>query len=166
MSNNELEQEDEDLEISEYEELLYSPFSDLRLFNFAAASPVLGIMLQETEDSFLVGLPTRLNKQKDSEVLKLEELLPFPYIRLFKSNVLYISPLFKIFEFAYIKYLKEIGLPNNPEMIDFLPDDFLEANEIEVFYDDPEIPLDEELEERLALAANAAGIVSTNRSVH
>lgn len=160
------EQNQEDIEISEYEELLYTPFSDFRIFHFLQSPPILGILLQETDDSFLVGLATKLVKQPDSDTLKMEEVLPFPYLRLFKSNVFYVTPQFNVFEYAYLKYLKEVGLVEHPEMIDFLPDNFLEEGDLGEGYQEQELPLDEELEEKLVLAASKAGISPTTRTIH
>lgn len=157
--------EQDDLEVTEYEELLYSPYSDLRIFTLNNNSPILGILLQENEDSFLVGLPTRFSKDKESGSMFLEGVIPFPYFRIFKSSLFNIAPLYGVFSTTYTKYLQEVGLVNHPEFIDFLPDDFLEDSE-EFRKEEYTSPANEAIEEKLQSAAKDGRILKTTKSIH
>lgn len=77
----------------------------LRILNNVAGSSVLSVILIEVEDSFLVAAPSRLVSYQDD--LKIESYVPVPYARFFKSTILSVTPLFKEFEYHYIKYLLE-----------------------------------------------------------
>lgn len=164
--NQEEYHEEED---SEYDELLFSPYSDLRLFALNDKEkqiPLMGILVREIEDSFLVGLPAKFTKDAEKGYLRIEEYLPFPYIRLYKVNLLYTTPLFGMFKTSYSRYLKEIALKSNPEFIDILPEDFLIEHDIEDPYMTDEPIDDSELEERLKVKASQAGILRTHKLVH
>ena len=153
----------QDEDITEYHELLYTPYSDIRVFNRTSdGQSVVGILLQEISDSFLVGLPARLLKHSESDTITAEAFIPFPYARLMKSNISEITPVFGIFEFPYLAYLKEVALVEYPEYEDFLPEGTFEDFDIS----EEEQKFDEEIEEKLAMAASKASILKTNKQVH
>ena len=71
MDIEDLQEELESLEpLTEEEDLLYSEVIGPRLFmlNNAAASTLLGIIMEETEDSFLVGFPSKMLKVDETEI--------------------------------------------------------------------------------------------------
>lgn len=85
-------------DIPETEEniLLYTLAVGPRVFvlNNSSMTNVLGLALDETEDSFLVGLPAIL-KDTIMGALSVESFTPTPYFRLLKSSVIsvmYIAP--------------------------------------------------------------------------
>jgi hypothetical protein len=85
---------------------------------------IIGLVLDESDDSFLVALPARMAEldQKDSEE-KITIMLPFikaPYIRLLKANVGIVSYLFEPFSEPYREYVKEFGIKVFPDAQDFL----------------------------------------------
>lgn len=87
----------------------------LRIFNTVAGSSILAIVLRETEDSFLVGLPCRLLASKDKKLI--EPQMPVRFARFMKPTILYVTPCFGEFEIFYIKYLLGEGKLQYPEVI-------------------------------------------------
>jgi hypothetical protein len=99
---------------------------DLRVINTVLGSSVLGIILKELPDSFLVGLPGKLVRQHVvdgssgeflDESLVVQEFVPPSEIRLFKSTLLSMLPLFDDFEYFYLQYLLTEGIEKCPDMI-------------------------------------------------
>ena len=118
--------------------LLYSTFAGPRLFvlNNANMTNVLGVLMDESDDSFLVGLPIRLmNDGNDPTKIKAEPFAPVPYIRVLKSAIITVSYLYGIFESEYTKYILEKGAALYPEITDYL-EEGEESEEVSV----PNVP--------------------------
>jgi hypothetical protein len=79
----------------------------LRIITLVSGSSVMGVILQELEDSFLVGLPSKIYEIGDKR--SVEPFLPVPYMRFFKSTILHIIPCYGEFEVYYIRYLMKEG---------------------------------------------------------
>lgn len=99
-----------DLQITTNElmgDTIKSNHTQIRILNNVAGSSVLGIIMEETEDSFLVAAPSRLvSYNKDSSLdLQIEPYVPVPFARFFKSTLLSVTPAFREFEVAYIDYI-------------------------------------------------------------
>lgn len=108
--------------VSEEDSLLFSVLPGPRIFtlNNVNSTTMLGVLLEETEDSFLVGLPSRLI---DSEAgLKIDPFMSVPYMRLIKNSVLSVLYPFGVFKEKYIPYLIEQGPTIYPEIADILKD--------------------------------------------
>ncbi len=114
---DDLEYEYED---TEEMDLLYSQSIAARIFvlNSPPTATILGINLEENEDSFLVAIPAKLVEIQG--VTKVASFLEVPYFRLMKSSVVSVIPLYGIFEEKYIEYLKEHGSDVYPELEDFI----------------------------------------------
>lgn len=63
----------------------------------------MGIVLEETNDSFIVGLPARLIKRNGT--LEADPYVPTPNIRFFKSTLLSCIDLVGEFELPYLNYV-------------------------------------------------------------
>lgn len=87
----------------------------LRIFNTVASSSIIAIVIKETEDSFLVGLPCRLMANGDKRLI--EPQMPVRFARFMKPTILYITPCFGEFEIFYIRYLLDQGKEQYPEFI-------------------------------------------------
>ena len=150
-------------EISKYHELLYSPYSDLRVFNRTSDNlSIVGILLQESDDSFLVGLPVKLTSGTGTDDIQVQYYVPFPYVRFLKNNIAEVTPVFGVFEKMYLPYLKNTALIEYPEYSDFLPDDIFDTlADIE-----DENAFEEGIEERLVLAASKGAIITPNKAIH
>lgn len=108
--------------ISEEDGLLFSTFPGPRLLilNNASQTNLLGVVLEETEDSFLVGLPSRLIDSGSD--LQVEPFVKVPYLRLLKSSVLTVLYLFDVFKEKYLAYLIEHGTTLYPDLSDIVED--------------------------------------------
>lgn len=123
--------EDEIDYVPEEDNLLYTVDPGLRIFtlNNANSTTLLGILLEETEDSFLVGLPARL---MDSEAgMKIEPFMTVPYLRLIKSSVLTLLYPFGVFEEKYVPYVIEYGEDLYPEIVEDLKSNLSETEPLE-----------------------------------
>jgi hypothetical protein len=79
----------------------------LRIINLLSGSSILGIILREQDDSFLVGLPSKLMAYDDLRVV--EPYMPVPVIRIFKPTILSLIPVYGEFEIYYIRYILKEG---------------------------------------------------------
>lgn len=75
------------------------------IFNTVAGISIMGIILDENQDSFIVGLPARLVKHNG--VLKADPYVPTETSRFFKSTLLNCIELVDEFELPYILYVIE-----------------------------------------------------------
>jgi hypothetical protein len=116
---------------SEEDELLYSLSMGPRIFNLnnSNGTTMLGVLMEETDDSFLVGLPSRLI-QNDG-VYKVEPYLPVKFARFFKNSIVSTMFLFDKFYDTYIEYLQTRGKEIFPELVESL--EFNEEDLIENF---------------------------------
>lgn len=134
INDNDIPQIDEDL-VSEEDTLLFSTFPGPRLFilNNSSQTNLLGVLLEENDDSFLVGLLSRLLEV--DEGTRIEPFIKVPYLRLMKNSVMTVLFLFGIFKEKYIPYLIEEGEALYPELTDLI-EDLREQNPPEI----PESP--------------------------
>lgn len=150
-------------DMNEWDELLYSPFSDLRIFNLLPNNnSIMGILVDETEDSFLVGLPAKLIKSDKEQEYSVDSYIGFPYIRFLKSAITGVTPLFGIFEEPYHAFLREEGLVNHPEYSQFLWEGFMQETPLTK----EEEEMNAKIEERLMDAVSKASVGPSTRSVH
>ncbi len=146
----------------DWDELLSPTYPEIRLFNLTGKHlTVMALLLEETDDSFLVALPAYLEKRSDESGkavgVEVHPYINFPYIRWMKHFVTGITPLFGWFKTAYIKYLKEVALIQYPEYQEYFEEGFVPR---------PKINEDEELEQHLEAVAEVAGVLSTPRTIH
>lgn len=157
MNNNDFEDPEEDLSSisAEEEDLLYSLSPGPRIFNLnnTNGTTLLGILVEETEDSFLIGLPSRL-LDIDGE-MKIEPYMPISYARFMKSNVLSVTFLFGVFLEKYVEYLKTTGAEIAPDLVDRI--DFIEDKE----EDDILEEIDESVEARVKEIQSLGGLILT-----
>lgn len=120
--------EDDDIEqidsslVTEEDTLLFSTFPGPRIFilNNATQTNMLGVLIEETDDSFLVGLPSRLLEAEKG--VQVEPFVQVPYLRLMKTSVSTILYLFGIFKDKYLSYLIEHGATLYPDIQDIIED--------------------------------------------
>lgn len=106
--------------VSEEDALLYSTFAGPRIFilNDADKTNLLGLVLDESDDSFLVGLPASAF-ERDSEK-QIRPYCPAPYMRLMKSATMSVLYTFGEIEDLYMKYLDTKGRELYPEVADYI----------------------------------------------
>ncbi len=113
------------------------------VFNNAESTTLLGVMLEETDDSFLVAIPSKLihgPKGKETEHIVVP-FIPVPYIRVMKSALMTTMYLYGEYAEKYIAYLKERGEDIYPELQDVMESirEQLEDTEEELTEEDEEI---------------------------
>lgn len=117
--------EDDDYILQE-ETLMASLEPGPRIFieNSDKKSTILGFLLEETEDSFLVALPSKLVIVEDAsregeEPVRYKQIVPYlpvPYCRLLKSSIFAVSYPFSEFKENFDIYLSSEGLNLYPEI--------------------------------------------------
>lgn len=119
---NSEEKVEQNQDITEEDILFYSIIPGPRIFtlNNAASTTMLAVLIEEKDDSFLVGLPSRLIEGEGN--FKVEPFVPVPFMRLMKNSVLSVINLFGAFEEYYIPYLLEQGKELYPEIEDIIED--------------------------------------------
>lgn len=125
MDIEDLQEELESLEpLTEEEDLLYSEVIGPRLFmlNNAAASTLLGIIMEETEDSFLVGFPSKMLKVDETEEYRVDAYVPGPFFRLMKHCVISVMFMVEPFLTPFNEYLESEGPDLYPELLEDLRD--------------------------------------------
>lgn len=85
----------------------------LRILNTLSGASLMGVVAQETRDSFLVILPSRLLENGIKRVV--EPHVPVRFGRFQKSTILSTIPCFGEFEAYYIQYLLTTGMDVFPE---------------------------------------------------
>ncbi len=80
---------------------------------------IVGVLVLETDDSFLVAMPARL-VEDGAGVKEIQPFLTVPYFRLQKSSVTFTSYLFEPFGNAYREYLESVDPVVFPELEYFL----------------------------------------------
>lgn len=166
MTQDEFEDEDFDPDnITEEDALLFGLGVSARLFtlNNEANTTLLGILLEETDDSFLVGIPSRLVKSGEEHFI--QPFAPVPYFRLLKNSVMSVMYPFGIFTEKFNEYVKTEGVELYPPLADIMtldaeeeqveetPEPPQEQNEVQVFG-----MSDDELKEYLAKRLKEGGI--------
>lgn len=97
----------------------------LFVFNNADSTTLLGVMLEETDDSFLVAIPSKLVQvaqpaNSTGTETKIVPFIPVPYIRIFKSALLTTMYLYGEYAEKYLEYLKDKGEDIYPELLDVM----------------------------------------------
>lgn len=136
-------------DVSEEDELLYSLSMGPRIFNLnnANGTTMLGVLIEETDDSFLVGLPSRLIQAEEG--LKVEPYLSVKFARFFKTSIVSVMFLFDKFYDSYIEYLQTRGREIFPELIELM--EFSEEDLVDNFsIDKIKTKLTDEEAEKLA----------------
>jgi hypothetical protein len=138
IDNNDLEDSDFDEALFKEQDLMTTTEPGPRIFTLAneKATTLLGYVLIETGDSFLVALPSRLLEVEG--VKQIQAFIEVPYCRLQKTSVSMVIPMFGEFKQYFDKYIREEGAKRYPGM----------AEDIEIYLAsvDPE-PVKEELTE-------------------
>lgn len=158
----------------EEDSLLFSVVPGPRIFtlNNSSSTTLLGVVLEENDDSFLVGIPSRLLDSDNG--MRIEPFVAVPYLRLMKSSVLSVLFLFGVFREKYLPYLIERGVELYPGIADIV-DDIVRNEEIQfpepISSEQEETKekmgmTDEELKEYLEEKLNKGGIVYGNGSKH
>lgn len=88
---------------------------NLRILNTLSGSSLMCIILRETGNSFLVGLPCKLIAYREKQVV--EQYMSVNFIRVPISSLLAIVPCFGEFEEEYIGWLIENGQQLFPRVI-------------------------------------------------
>ena len=119
------QEEGDDLEIdendvSEEDLLMYSTFAGLRTFvlNDESKTNVFGVLIEEYDDSFLVGLPARIIRDGDDWVI--DPFASVPYFRMMKSAIMGLSYMIQPYEDLYRKYLDTKGSELYPEISEYI----------------------------------------------
>lgn len=87
----------------------HSPDLQLRVLNTITSTSLLGIILEENDDSFLVALPCKLVEFNGTDRKAVQLYMPVPFVRIQKSAVILSLPMFGEFEIFYIKWLLDVG---------------------------------------------------------
>jgi len=165
----EIGEDGEDGDPTEEDVLLYSHFAGPRIFviNDSSKTNITGILLDESEDSFLVGLPVKFSRETTGkEKIIIEPYIPVPYFRLMKSSVFSVMFSFDPYLALYLDYVKETGVKLYPEALEYLNVELQESNPsgiIEVGPDEDEQGVksgmtDDELREYLFEKYNLGGL--------
>ena len=146
--------------ISEEEDLLLSLVPGPRIFtlNNTDQNTLLGVLLEETDDSFLVGLPSKMIALEGSDETVIVPYVPNKIFRLMKSAVVALMYLVEPFDEKYKEYLLQEGAELFPDVIQALS---IKPEESE--------PLNEEksaLEEKLSRVVEQGGLISGSNSKH
>lgn len=134
--------------------LLFSDELGLRIFilNNSTNTQVLGVLMEESDDSFLVGLPSKL---VENEILP---LVPIKYGRILKSSIMMVVYPYGILYEKYIAYLKTKGASVFPELIDAI--NFEEMTDC-IVEEKPVQPNQQEIIEKVAEALEQGGVILT-----
>lgn len=141
------------------EELLFTPYPGIRIFslNNNQQTTLLGILVEETDDSFLVGLPSRMVKDEKTEDLSVVPYLPATFYRLLKTSVEGVLFMEDPFLSEYHKYV--VGM-NRPEFEEILPILF------ENFEEEPRTVEADDLEEKLQQVSLEGGFIIGSNTKH
>ena len=124
-SNNSFEN-GADKEYEASDDLLYSTTYGVRKFHLAGAwgDVLLGVMLEETVDSFLIAIPARLYQEADSYFIKtIEDISEEPFVRFMKSEFRAISFAEGIHEKMYLEYLRTKAGTIFPDLLEMIGED-------------------------------------------
>lgn len=123
------------------------------IFNTVAGISIMGLIMEEIADSFIVGLPARLIKDKGT--LRADPYVPTGTARFFKSTLLNYIELTDDFELPYLLYVIE-----NSDKIE-LPEEELDVLKARV-----EEILSEDREEIVELPEHVNFIFPEPESIH
>lgn len=129
---------EDDIEMTDENTLLYTLMAGPRVFvlNNNAMTNVLGLVLDETDDSFLVGIPGIIKDSMGG--YHVEAFAPTPYMRLIKSSVISVMYLMPPVHQMYMDYVEKKGREIYPEIDEYL--DSEEAEETAAVASEPITP--------------------------
>lgn len=153
------EYEEEYEEIDPQDDLMGSAVIGIRVFvtRDIARTVVLGIVLGEGDDSFLVGLPTTTGEHGITPYFKA------PYIRLMKSEVSIVAMAEEELESAFLAYVQDKGYQLYPDLVSQLGE--LLGVEITVKRATTEMT-QEQLEQHVEDVESQGMLVTDNETVH
>lgn len=144
---------EEEGEFSGSEDLLNSLSYGVREFYLTDSwdKSIIGVLLEETSDSFLIAMPMKVSKTKN--MVYLEEIMPdIPYTRFLKSGVLAVIFSIDTIEKKYIEFIKANSSDLFPELLSIIGEDEYEESHIEKV---------EEIKETEGTASPLKGILLT-----
>lgn len=111
------------------EDLLNSITYGIRKFYFSGSwdNIILGVVLEETIDSFLVALPVKLTIKEN--ISELEEILEVPYVRFLKTDFRAVTFVAGLHKAMYIKYITIKSPSEFPELLNMIGEDVNTSNE-------------------------------------
>lgn len=129
---------EDDVEMTDENILLYTMMAGPRVFvlNNSEMTNVLGLVLDETDDSFLVGIPGIIKNTMGG--YNVEAFAPTPYMRLIKASVVSIMYLMPPVHQMYMDYVEKKGREIYPEIDEYL--DSEEAEETAAVASEPITP--------------------------
>jgi hypothetical protein len=164
-----IEEEDDDLEeIKAADDLLGSLMYGIRKIHMAGSwtEIVIGVVLEEIEDSFLIGMPVKGSEEWEGDTLtiKLTPVGTSPFERFFKSDIRLISFGEESLTVKYTEYLEDKSAEVFPDILkligsttdrysDYGSEDFGEEDEME---GSEKIEASEEVSEKGAVLVNNA----------
>ena len=121
MENNNNNSHDPD-DFSDSDDLLHSLTYSIRKFHLGNSweNVLAGVILEETEDSFLVALPIQLLRVEDHLFIKPVDTGDEPFLRLLKSSVMIVSSLVDQSERLYVDYVTKTAPAEFPELLEML----------------------------------------------
>lgn len=107
-------------DVTDSEDLLFSTFYGIRIFHFSGSwdNIMLGVVLEEIDDSFLVALPASV--AKDNNSLVLTGFSHVPYMRFMKSEFRALSQPTKNMEEAYVSFLEKEAKSVFPDLLSLI----------------------------------------------
>jgi hypothetical protein len=110
----------DDDDVSDEDVLLFSTFTGNRIFvlNNAHMTNIVGLLLEESDDSFLVGLPAKMIENDAG--YQVQPFAPVPYMRLLKSATMTVMYTFGAIEAMYSDYLRTKGREMYPEVAEYI----------------------------------------------
>jgi hypothetical protein len=116
-----------DDEYVESEDLLYSYTYGVRLLHTGGKKDeiIIGIMLEETDDSFLIGMAASISRsEKDRDLIILEQVANgIAYLRFMKTSFRAVSFPSPDYEEAYLHFLKSESPKIFPELLNLIGED-------------------------------------------
>jgi|SRR5450759_3380941 len=108
-------------DITDSYDLLHSHFYGVRQFVFQGGEdPFVGVVVEETDDSFLVAMPTSIKTEEVPIVLTVVDSGEVPYIRLMKSAVRFVALPTEPQNHLYIVYLMESSASVFPDLLEMI----------------------------------------------
>jgi hypothetical protein len=142
-NNDNTEQEDDEIDeefLTPENILLYSTIPGPRIFTLTGShEAILGLLLEESDDSFLVGMPARMILPLDDKgqanpdgVKTIIPYVPLPYFRLMKTAIMNVMYMFGEFEDLYMLYVEAKGNELYPELGEYYdPDQTVEIPDVD-----------------------------------
>lgn len=88
-----------------------------RVFYIVDGKVIFGILLLETQDSFLVGMPARMIRKDPSSDIEIDQMYDGAIIRIIKSSVAIVAEVPSKFKFLLMDYIHTYGAELLPEYL-------------------------------------------------